>query len=585
MLSAARAALEAERAGEAAATARRVVEGYPTTRSSGDAALLLARALEARGDADGAASAVRLYREALGPMDPRRSDALLREARLRAAAGRPAPAIRLLLEIPADAPDSVRADGLRRIRGNAAELDRETLESLLESTPLGQPLRIPLAVEYARSLRLAGREEEARRYARVALDEGATGPDRAAARRLLGETADDDTVEPVRLGALLPVSGSPALREYARAMRRGAEAAVHASGLPGVELAVADDAGDPGRAADVVRSPGPGAPVVGWIGPLTEDALDRAASARSGRMPLVSPTAQDTRGLPSVYSLQGFDPGSARTLAEYAAGSGLDVVVVIHPDEPGPAYEARVFEERFTELRGSVLRTLTYPPGATYFEEQLRAAEVLRPDALVLPIPARDIEALAPQVSFFGLDTLGVNVLGTADWALDPVLESVSPRHTDGVVVATPRPPGSRPPGFSRFQAAYEERFQESVRDPLPALGYDAAALLLLALETGARSPERVRAALERVRDFQGATGTLSVEEGSIRRAHELVCLQNRESVPVEPGEVSVHVRPTRPGDPDEGEPERVPAGPLEIYCPGTVRPASAMADTLPEPL
>jgi hypothetical protein len=176
-------------------------------------------------------------------------------------------------------------------------------------------------------------------------------------------------------------------------------------------------------------------------------------------------------------------------------------------------------------------------------------------------------------VSFFGLDTLGVNVLGTSEWASDDVRRAVSPRHTNGVVTAAPRTPGPASEAYRRFVRAYEERFRRSLRDPLPATGYDAASLILLAVRTGARTAAEVRAALGRIQGLEGATGVLSVVDGRVVREHHLLCIQNGQLLPIEPGQTSVHYRPTRPGDPEEGEPEIVPTGPLEIYCPGAVPP------------
>jgi hypothetical protein len=61
------------------------------------------------------------------------------------------------------------------------------------------------------------------------------------------------------------------------------------------------------------------------------------------------------------------------------------------------------------------------------------------------------------------------------------------------------------------------------------------------------------------------------VEDGRIVREHHLLCIQNQQLTTLAPGEGTVHYRPTRRGDPLENEPEVVPTGPLEIYCPGAV--------------
>ncbi|HSR41481.1 MAG TPA: penicillin-binding protein activator, partial [Longimicrobiales bacterium] len=485
--------------------ARTVVDELPSTRRSGDALRLLAAALERSGETGQALEAAARYASLLPPEDPRLGAVRLVEGRALIAEGRPAEAATRLVGLPPATPDDVRDDALALLRELSSTLDRDALGDVLAGTPLGQPLAAPLMVAYARALRLSGRNEEAGEYARAALDAGATGPDEEVARSLLadlgveGAAGTEATGPPVQIAAVLSTSGSPTLQQYASRIEEGVRAALASDQAPGnVELVVRDDAGDPTQAAELIRSLEAG-PVVGVVGPLVDDVLSGAAAARSGPLPIISPTALTARGDAGIFSLGAPDPGSARALARYAAETGLEYVVVIHPDDPDAAFQADAFRETFQELRGSVLRTLTYPPGTTYFEEALRQAEALEPDALFLPAPADDIEALAPQVSFFGLDTLGVKVLGTADWASEEVLQSVSPRHTNGVVTATPRRPGPASEAYDRFVQAYESTFQRSVRDPLPAAGYDAASLILLAIRTGARTPADVRRALERI--------------------------------------------------------------------------------------
>ena len=77
--------------------------------------------------------------------------------------------------------------------------------------------------------------------------------------------------------------------------------------------------------------------------------------------------------------------------------------------------------------------------GYTFFRDAMRAVQGLRPEALVLPIPRDDVQAIASQAAFYALDTLGVQLMGTAAWGDAAVRGSVSNRYTEGVVMATPR--------------------------------------------------------------------------------------------------------------------------------------------------
>jgi branched-chain amino acid transport system substrate-binding protein len=425
-------------------------------------------------------------------------------------------------------------------------------------------------VAYARTLLLAGDDEGARRFARAALDAGATATDADDARALLEGRAPGAAGAPARLGALLPLSGSPALRTFATGIREGIEAAVAAAGTAAaVQIDVLDSGGDAGSSAALVRS-AEGQGVIALVGPLQDDAVAAAARARSGPLPMLSPTAYrlpaEARG---VYSLGATDRGAARALAAWTSEAGIRQVVVLHRAGGESEEEAGAFVDAYQSLGGSVLRTLAYAPGATNFQEEIRLVHGLRPQALVLPVPPEDVVALAPQVTFYGLDTLGVQVLGTSGWTDEGILRDVSRRHLDAVVAATPQRPGRDAEGYRRFVEAYERHFQRTLVDPaVPALGWDAASLVLHAMRAGARTPEAVARALEDVHDFPGATGLLSIEDGRVVRRHQVVCLWGGELRPLAAGSRPEPVYRPHVADAETGI---VPEGPgrrLGSRCP-----------------
>jgi ABC-type branched-subunit amino acid transport system substrate-binding protein len=107
----------------------------------------------------------------------------------------------------------------------------------------------------------------------------------------------------------------------------------------------------------------------------------------------------------------------------------------------------------------------------------------------------------------------------------------VDSRHTDGVVASTVRLTQDETEAFQRFRDAYEALFQKSLRSQVPAFGYDGAALFLTALETGPRNSMELLAALEDVKNLEGATGNLSVDRGWVTREPLLVRIQDHELI------------------------------------------------------
>ena len=132
----------------------------------------------------------------------------------------------------------------------------------------------------------------------------------------------------------------------------------------------------------------------------------------------------------------------------------------------------------------------------------------------------------------FGLDTLAIRILGTGGWTDAQTLETVDDRHTTGVVATAPVSGGPGSPGYARFEEAYEGYFRRSLVSPVPALGYDAALLLLEGAREGPRTREQLHAAMERVRSLEGATGTFSVVGGKVMPSTRVVRIEHGILIP-----------------------------------------------------
>ena len=181
-------------------------------------------------------------------------------------------------------------------------------------------------------------------------------------------------------------------------------------------------------------------------------------------VPFFSPTARYLPiGRRGVYSLGAGDPGAGFALAEAVADLGYSDAVVIHPRSAGERLEAVAFQEAFAASGGIVRRRIPYQPGTTTFEEPLTEVMLLAPSLLVIVAPPDDVELLAPQIAFFGLDELGLQVAGTAAWTAPSVIELVARRHTDGVIALSTVPPGTVREPPADFVNAYERRFRRSL--------------------------------------------------------------------------------------------------------------------------
>ncbi len=557
LLAEARASFEARRFFDVVRATDRILERFAASEASGEALRLGAEARMETGDVDAADAAAARYLSLLPPDDARAAGMRLLQAR--AAAGDSGRALDRLLRIDASASVSELEQGAEATRNAADALDLEELRRVVDGVgaaagPLAPLAEVRLAVSLLGGNRLADAEE----YARRAVRGGATGEELAWAEGVLrGELpAGRGRVTAFSIGLVLPFGGPPAMADFATLVAEGVELA--AATVLGDDVAVTvvarDAEGDPEVAAQAVAELEADG-VAGIVGLLQDEMLVAGARARAGTVPIVSPTARsaDLAGA-AAYSLEGPEPDAAKAIARYAASRAFQRIAMVYPETPGALLEADAFEAMAESLGMPLVGRFAYDAGATFFEPQILAArdalrkdeiaalalseddtlrmEVLQPAAIFLPIPPEDVEFIAPQLIHFGLDTLAIEILGTSGWTDAGTLEAVAERLTTGVVATAAV--GGRPgdDGDARFRQAYEEFYRRSLVGPTPALGYDAALILLAALRPGRIAPEQVNAALAGLRGLQGATGVWSVVDGRVSRSIQVVRIQDRVPVP-----------------------------------------------------
>jgi len=169
------------------------------------------------------------------------------------------------------------------------------------------------------------------------------------------------------------------------------------------------------------------------------------------------------------------------------------------------------FETRFEELGGKLLAVETYsldPDDIRSKVANLPKADLIylaaQPDDVALVVPAlRDAGIATPILGGDGLD------IGDA-WA--DVKDARDIYFTTHAYLGEDNPN----PAVKEFRAAFSEAYPAKVPDAFTALGFDAARLLMAAIDkAGSTNPEAVLRALAETTDFAGVTGTISFAPGS----------------------------------------------------------------------
>lgn len=334
------------------------------------------------------------------------------------------------------------------------------------------------------------------------------------------QPAEPARTGPVRIGVILPEGGAPTLQQYSQQVRAGLDIAFRDAA--GIELVIVDDGGDERMAARRTRELEEQG-VVAILGPLLGAAVDAAAAARSDpSLVLISPTASERPSGRNAFTLNASDARGGAALARYAVTRGHREVALLYPAGAEFREQAAAFRQGIQEGGGRIVADITWEPGTTTFAEPLERLRVSNAQAVFIAASERDIRQLAPQLAYYGVG--GVQVLGTDAWASEAVLARLDARVIEGVVAAVPFLPTSDAVAWDEFVGLYEAAQRRTLDNPYPALGWDAARLVLGAIGDEQR-PSRADIArrLGETDGFRGATGVLSLTDGVVTRRPFLV--------------------------------------------------------------
>jgi len=173
------------------------------------------------------------------------------------------------------------------------------------------------------------------------------------------------------------------------------------------------------------------------------------------------------------------------------------------------------FRQRFAELGGQVLLDASYDGGCDLADLGARVQALApAPDLVYLAGLPDCIGAVVASLRTAGVaqPILGGDGLDTADLLVGPA------GPTSGVWFTTHAwlSPVSGTPLARQFSAAYRAAYGAEPEDAFAALGYDAARLLRATLrDAKSPKPRDLLEQLERTRDFEGVTGTISFAPGS----------------------------------------------------------------------
>lgn len=450
------------------------------------------------------------------------------------AKGRAPAAVRELAYLSENAPSEKQRIGYReRIRDL---IDKSLTDD--ELAALASDKKYPADIAL---LRRAALRIETRRYrdaadaAKEFLERFPAHPGKTRAEMLLADATARLTAPRYALGVLAPQTGPASF--FGDRVLKGIQLAVLSYNAKNpenrVEVTVKDTEGSADKAvaglAELAQKN-----VVAVIGPLlTREVEALAPSLARFQVPVITPTASGaglTELSPWIFRNALTNASQAAAAAQYGLGLQMKKVVIFAPEDSYGRDLTRLFSREIAR-KAEILATIPYPGDANDFgpwirkliEIDLRSQKIAIPDddqerkrlfqsyvpsfdALYLPGQAERVGLLIPQLAFYNIT--GRILIGSNNWHAPDLIERAG-QHVEGAVFTDGFCPENPDPAVKAVMEAYRSAYQEDP-DLLASQAYDAAAMVLAALEQGTETPAAVREALLGMKDFPGVSGSTS---------------------------------------------------------------------------
>ena len=323
----------------------------------------------------------------------------------------------------------------------------------------------------------------------------------------------------IKLGAIMPNTGSFATfgQSSTKAMRLAVEELNSAGGVLGrqIELIVEDDQCRPEEAANAAQKLVHQDRVLCVIGEVaSSNTLAAAPISQDARTPQVTPASTNpavTEVGDHIFRVCFTDDFQGLVMARFAREE-LDARTAVIFSDVSSDYSrglAEVSRETFTAAGGQVLAEESFTQGDRDFRAQLTKLRGLNPDVIYIPAYYSEVALILSQARQLGITAVGI---GADGWD-SPKLVEIAGEAAEGGFFSNHYSKDDPRPAVQDFVAAFEARYNE-VPDALAALAFDAIRIVAQGIErAGVAERAALRDALARTRDFDGVTGTITIDE------------------------------------------------------------------------
>ncbi len=308
-----------------------------------------------------------------------------------------------------------------------------------------------------------------------------------------------------------------------------------AGGVAGtkIHLTVEDDQSKPEEAATAVQKLIDQDGVIAVLGEVASSrSMAAAPICQKAGVPMITPSSTN----PKVTELGDYisrvcyiDPFQGMVIAKFARQTlGLSKGAVLRDNKNDYSVGlANYFTESFHAMGGTVVADEAYSEGDQDFKAQLTVIKAKRPEFIMVPGYYTEVALIARQARELGIT---VPLLGGDGWISDRLLD-IAQDALNGSYFVSHYWEKDPNPAIQKFVTDYRARYN-ATPDALAALAYDAAGVLVNALEALNRSEPalfkallgprndkqaearaKLRDLISATKDYPGVTGRITLDQ------------------------------------------------------------------------
>jgi branched-chain amino acid transport system substrate-binding protein len=284
-----------------------------------------------------------------------------------------------------------------------------------------------------------------------------------------------------------------------------------------IKIVIEDDQSRPGQPSAAVKKLIANDKVIAVLGEIASSrSLEAGPICQAAKVPMVSPGATNPRVTETgdyVFRVCFIDTFQGTVMAKFTLDTlhANKIAIMTDVRNDYSVGLTKYFKEYYESHGGKVVSERSFSGSGTDrdFRAQLTAIKATQPDAIFVPGYYTEAGLIAKQARSLGIKQ---PLLGGDGWD-SPKLSEIGGSAIDGSYFATHFSTQDKNPLVQDFVRKYQAKFK-AMPDGMAALGYDAMRVLAQAINTaGSTDGTQIRDALTKVKDFDGVTGKITINE------------------------------------------------------------------------